>query len=197
MCVLTGASCKSSGTCDNVRMRRLLVFLGLSLVLGTLAAPVYSHGTGLSLEEVVGDYLIDIGYDQELIAGEQILLDFNLYTQRRDGLEEEAEFTGLAFDVIFNSTPVFSRKVPRSSSQTFMTVVFPTSGQYKLHVSFFRGEEKFVETEFSVSVANAMPKQMLSPFAIIEFASYGFAALVAIVAIVGLLVTRSRRKDVS
>ncbi len=175
-------------------MKQSMLFLCGSLLLLTTFGSVQAHGLGLSLEEVVGEYLIDIGYDQQLIAGEQILFDFNLYNQRRDGLEDPADYTSVAFEVSLNGTTVFSRQVARNTAQTFMTVVFPTSGQYGLHTIFFRDEEKFAETTFSVGVANPVSAQkMTSPLDIFEIASYAVALVICIAAGIGLLIMRSRR----
>ncbi|HRH93820.1 MAG TPA: hypothetical protein PKV72_04805 [Candidatus Peribacteria bacterium] len=175
-------------------MKRLSVLFCGTLLLLTIAAPVHAHALGLSLEEKVGDYLIDVGYDQALIAGEQILFDFNLYNQRRDGMQEAAEYSDVAFEVTLNGTTIFNRKVERNAAKTFMTVVFPTSGQYGLHVTYYRGEEKFVETTFSLAAANGLTRGGLTgPVDIFEIALYVVGSVVCIAAGIGLLISRVRK----
>jgi hypothetical protein len=177
-------------------MKQSMLFLCSALLLINTLSSVQAHGLGLSLEEVVGEYLIDVGYDQQLIAGEQILFDFNLYNQRRDGLQDPTDYSSVAFEVSLNGTTVFSRQVARNAAKTFMTVVFPTSGQYGLHTIFFRDDEKFAETTFSVAVANPVSaKKMASPLDIFEIASYAVAVVICIGAGIGLLLTRSRRNS--
>lgn len=188
------ASCKAPATCENTAMKRLSVLLCGTLLLALVTTTLHAHALGLSLEEKVGDYLIDVGYDQALIAGEQILFDFNLYNQRRDGLQEAAEYSDVAFEVTLNGTTVFNRKVERNAAKTFMTVVFPTSGQYGLHVIYYRGDEKFVETTFSLAAANGLTGSRLnSPVDIFEIALYVVGAGVCVAAGIGLLVSRSRK----
>lgn len=188
--------CKPRTTCDNAPMRSICTVLCGVLVLVGIANPVYGHALGLSVEEKVGDYLLDLGYDQPLIAGEQILFDFNLYNQRRDGLQEAADYTDVAFEVTLNGTTVFNRKVVRNAAKTFMTVVFPTSGQYGLHVMYYRGEEKFVETTFSLSAADGLTgKKLSSPFDVFEIAMYAVGVMICLGAGIGLLVLRSRKNN--
>ncbi len=175
-------------------MRRIFAFVCSLLVYASFAVPALAHAQELSLEERVGEYLIDIGYNQQLVANEEILFDFNLYNFRRDGLQEKADYGEVSFDVILNSTTVFNRQIPRNESLTAMSVVFPTSGQYGLNVAFYRGGEKFAEHRFVVTVANALPPTgLVTPLNIVEIGIYAVALLVCVGAGIGLLIMRSRR----
>lgn len=179
-----------------MRMRLQHTLVALSSMLCMLFASVATaHGTGFSLEEKVGNYLVDVGYDQELVAEQQILFDFNLFNIRRDGIEEKADYSDVYVEFSLNNTTVYSRKIANTVAVPSTTAVFPASGNYAIKVQFLRADQLVAEHVFAVSVANPVQSSgFVTPFDIFEAAMYAVGVLVCIVAGLGLWISGRRKK---
>lgn len=133
----------------------ILAVLTISLFLGVLfypAIPVRAHEAGKSLEKVVGEYLVDIGYDvlDELRAKESIRFDFSLWTSDRN---EEIPFTDIWLRISQNNKAVFAGGIqnPRFGLAG-ITYAFPDKGEYTLFIRFQNGDESLVEASFPLTV---------------------------------------------
>ncbi|MCP6719991.1 MAG: hypothetical protein KJI72_01515 [Patescibacteria group bacterium] len=136
------------------RSNVILTVLIISLFLGALFSPtipVRAHGVGESLEKVVGEYLVDIGYDAfELRAKESVRFDFSLWTSDQS---EEIPFTDIWLRISQNNKAVLAGGIqnPRFG-KAGVTYAFPEKGEYTLFVRFQNGDESLVETSFPLAV---------------------------------------------
>ncbi|MDP3770099.1 MAG: hypothetical protein Q8R40_04140 [bacterium] len=106
---------------------------------------VDGHGSGQSLEQTVGEYMVDVGYDTSVLtAGEPVRFDFNLRKKENFDLPE---FT----DVWVRIAPqeqgiLFAGNIHFADfGPTGMTIVFPAPGSYQLTVRFQKDDEKIAE----------------------------------------------------
>lgn len=132
----------------------ILTVLTISLFLGALfspAIPVRAHGVGESLEKVVGEYLVDVGYDVlELRAGEPVRFDFTLWASDES---EEVPFSDVWLRVSRGNTLVLAGGLHKPRfGKTGITYIFPEEGEYTLFVRFQNGDESLVETSFPLTV---------------------------------------------
>ena len=133
-------------------MKKFFVFIVPLFVFGSA---VYAHGVGQSLEKVVGDYSVDIGYDTSpIIAGEAVRFDFNLQKE------------GVRFDAPPEFQDVWVRIAPQGGEGILfagylanldfalsgMTYVFPRGGTYELAVRFEKDAKIVAETSFPLTV---------------------------------------------
>jgi hypothetical protein len=175
---------------------RITHTLTVLLLLSVAVVPSASaHASGFSLEEKVGNYLVDVGYDQELVAEQQILFDFNLFNIRRDGVEEKADYSDVYVELSLNNNTVYSRKIANNVDTPSTTAAFPASGSYALKVQFLRGDQLVAEHTFSVSVANPVQNTgFVTPFDIFEVAMYSVGVMICVIAGLGLWISGRRKK---
>jgi hypothetical protein len=108
-----------------------------------------AHLDGASFEEEKEGYLIDIGYEPELlVATEQIRLDFKLSTE-----EMVDPFTDVWVYVEKNGVVYFSGGIHESFfGPTGLTLVLPEAGNYIVSARFQNNGILVVETEFPIVV---------------------------------------------
>ncbi len=126
------------------------------LLIGTSFIPsAVAHTNGASYEEVVGDYLLDIGYNPETIfANDVVRFDFGLYP-----IDQPTESTDVFSDVWVvitqESELVFSGNLHRPSFNVIaFSTIFNQSGEYKLHARFEQSGEYVAESTFNFMVAD-------------------------------------------
>ena len=136
-------------------MRRdyLIVLTGMALLVFSLvfAAIASGHGRGASLEEKVGEYLVDIGYEPETLQSEEsAVFDFSLLSAENG---EEVDFTDIWVKVSKGNRAYFASGLAKARiGKTAMTYVFSEGSEYTLFVRFQNEGEKIVETSFPLSV---------------------------------------------
>jgi hypothetical protein len=125
-----------------------ILFIGASfLVPGTALA----HGTGASLEKIVGEYRLDIGYNPTILeAQDPSIFDFDLLF---DETGERAAFTDMWVRIVQGRKTVFASGIHKPDfGNTTMVYSFPEKGDYELTVRFQNEEEKIVEGSFLLEV---------------------------------------------
>ena len=113
---------------------------------------VHAHGTGQSLEKVVGEYLIDVGYDVlgALKPDESVRLDFNVFLNETG---EVISFTDIWVRIAEGNKTVFAGGIHKARfGSTGMTFTFPEDGEYELNIRFQNESDSIVETTFELSV---------------------------------------------
>lgn len=135
---------------------RRIIFTGLCL--GFLApAFAYAHGFGPSFESIVGDYLIDVGYDiPDFRANETVRFDFDLWKDDPLG-GAKTDYTSVTVAISEESDknqPVFETSIVKAPmGKTSLVYTFPQEGMYTLSVRYHISNELNVETSIPFTVA--------------------------------------------
>ena len=135
------------------------IFSGIQFLSPQLAV---AHGTGISLEQVVGDYFIDVGYNPEILeAGDSAIFDFNLFL---DETREKVEFTDIWVRIVQNKKTFFASGIhkPEIGSSTLL-YAFPRVGAYELSVRFQNKGESVAEASFPLTVGGTEVDDADSP----------------------------------
>ena len=130
----------------------ILHTLGLCIVGVILPwTPVFSHGTGESIEKTVDSYLVDIGYSPELlITGTQSRLDFLLFDIETG---QEILFSDLWLRIEKNDRLFFAGGIARPEfGSTGVSFTFFEPGDYSIFVRYEDENESLVETTVSLPV---------------------------------------------
>ena len=134
----------------------LIVFFVLSFFSASFlfTNPILAHGMGESLEKVVGEYKVDIGYDPATLeAGSRSSFDFDLILNETG---ERSEFGYVWVRIVKGGQTVFASGIHRPSvGNTSMLYTFSEGGEYDLNVGFRNEDEKIVETLFPITVQSA------------------------------------------
>lgn len=130
-----------------------------SVVVGILAAfffsvtisEVFAHAAGASFEYETNGYLIDIGYDPEIIiSGKSVRFDFDIFPINTN---ETAAYTDIGVRITKEDTAVYAgnQKAPEYGFAS-MTYVFPKGGSYDLTVRYINNGQSIAEHTFTVPV---------------------------------------------
>lgn len=125
------------------------VFISLFFL---LVIPFYSsaHGDGVSYEEVLGAYTVDIGYSSDSPeAGESVSFDFGLEEN-----EVRAGFDDVWVRITSGERTFFAGGVHNSDfGGARMTYAFPDAGRYEVHFRYEKGSDALAEGSFSIEVS--------------------------------------------
>lgn len=118
---------------------------------------VHAHGSGITLVQIVGDYVVSVDYDvaRGILTGSPIQFAFELFNKDRS---QEVEFS----DVWVVIAPVDGNEFARPilsggiKGSTFppsgMAFTFPSPGSYTLTLRYKKGDETLAETSFPLDV---------------------------------------------
>lgn len=128
-------------------------YIGLIFItIFAIAHIAYGHGFGQSLEKVVGDHIVDVGFDAvDLVAGEPIRLDIILWNKDRT---ETPTFTDAWVRIApIDRGIVFAGNLHQPEfGSTGMTYVFPKAGDYELTIRFQNKDDVITEASFPLKV---------------------------------------------
>lgn len=116
-----------------------------------LTASVYAHSPGITFEEKVGDYLIEVGANSfELTEGD--LIKFNLELFKADK-SSPIDFTNVFVTLSKDEFTLFSSNIiqPALGHATF-SYKFPKAGRYELNVSYERDTHSLVEKTIVIDI---------------------------------------------
>ena len=113
---------------------------------------MHAHGTGVSIEKIVGEYLVDIGYTpEEVEEGTQVRFDFLLFENASGG---EEEFTDIWVRIEKEGKLLFAGGIAKPVfGTTGLSYSFLDHGEYEVFVRYQNGKEALVETTVPFSVA--------------------------------------------
>jgi hypothetical protein len=112
---------------------------------------VVAHGTGLAMQNTVGDYSIDIHYPYPFQAGMPTFLNFFLNQSQGD---VPVSFSDIDISILKNDDVVLKTNANRKIGvATGAIITFPDGGNYKINTIFNQGNTKIVKTSFLVDVA--------------------------------------------
>ncbi|OGZ44901.1 MAG: hypothetical protein A3C84_00870 [Candidatus Ryanbacteria bacterium RIFCSPHIGHO2_02_FULL_48_12] len=152
---------------------------------------VSAHGTGKSIERVMGDYLVDIGYDPDpLRAGENSVFDFVL----KSGVDKkEIPFTHVWVRLETGSGIVLAAGLKKAElGKTSLLYNFPVSGEYQLVARFQDGDKTLVEVSVPVAIA---PSALEAPQAIPSILLLEWGGIFLLGAIIGIVGARMHKKE--
>ncbi len=114
---------------------------------------VSAHGDGVSLEQKVNSYLIDIGYDPKVItAQERMVFDFDL----KDTDDARAAYDRVWVRLEQEQVTVLATSIARASvGATTLVWVPPSHGTTELYVRFEKGDVAVAEYTFPLDVVEA------------------------------------------
>ncbi|MEK7505493.1 MAG: hypothetical protein AAB597_01150 [Patescibacteria group bacterium] len=128
----------------------LILSTGAFLMSFTLPVGVFAHSSGVSFEQKVGAYLVDIGYDPEaLVTGATQVFDFSL-KKNGQAVEVASIWTRILWgEKTYLATGV---NVPDLGKPTLL-FTFQNPGAYSLEASFrSQSGGELVKTSFPISV---------------------------------------------
>lgn len=124
----------------------------IALIFFLLGANASAHRTGQSLEKVVGNYLVDVGYNAlgTIRAGEAIHFDFTLF----DALQKTpVAFTDVWTKISKDNVVVFAAGLQKKDIlPAGMIYSFSESGNYELGLRFQNNDATLTETSFTITV---------------------------------------------
>jgi hypothetical protein len=149
-CLLTNDLTYDDRVFYNVLMR---LFSYLLLFLTILSHPISSsaHVTGAFFEKEVGNFIVDIGYDPEIIvARESSAFSFDLLDKTN---RDPQEFTSIWVKIDKGEQTTLATGIARQSlGITTLLYTFPEAGEYELNVRYQSGDDSIAEASFPIVV---------------------------------------------
>ncbi len=149
--------------------------LKITIALLAVLSPLFvlAHGDSQSFELVKEGYLIDIGYNEDLVAGDTVRFDLNLYKEDPD--ETPVPFSRVWVRVTSGERVLFAGSISDSAFGTpGWSLAFADRGEYILFVRFEDAEGSIVEAEFPMLVAGDEDTETASPSRAVLIGSIGF-----------------------
>ena len=112
---------------------------------------VFGHGFGVSYEEDVDGYFVDIGYDPEVITTEsRVRLEFDITNKET---QEINEYSDLWLRINQDKKTVFAGGINKPEfGAAGILYTFPEAGLYEVSVRFQDDGEKLTEVSFPLDV---------------------------------------------
>lgn len=109
-----------------------------------------AHGDGESYEETKGNYLIDIGYEKNIMAQQPASFDFNILNAQT---QEEIPFTSVWVQVIKDDKTLFATGLYKQDiGATTLLYTFPMEGTYEISARFQNDDTTLAESKFPVTI---------------------------------------------
>lgn len=123
----------------------------IAIVFLFLATTASAHVIGITFENTIGDYLIDIGYNSSVIeAGKEGRFDFTIIDNKTGDL---AVYTDVSVRIEQGKTTIFSSTLHRPEFGLPVAIlVIPNPGDYELKVRFDNNRDVVAETSFPLKV---------------------------------------------
>ena len=136
-------------------------------ILFSLALPLLGLANGLPgqrLEKDLGNYVIDIGTDQDFTpqAGAPVKFDFYLLGGQsgvtlpgglRISARNPAPFTDLNVRILQDGKPFLESDVAYAQhGPTFLTYAFPNGGEFTLQTTFYSKDDKLADASFPITI---------------------------------------------
>lgn len=130
-------------------------------VFSLFVQPVFAHGTEVSFEKEIGDYLVDIGYDPEKPeVGLSERFDFGLTDNKT---KVAVSFSDVWVRIEKEKNTVFAGGIHNPKfGKAGLIYTFPELGEYSISVRFQNNEETIIEASFPLKVAGSAEKSKKS-----------------------------------
>jgi len=135
--------------------------LVLVVMMSCVPTLVSAHGDGASFETIVGDYLVDIGYEPELpTSGERLVLDFSLREQ-----DAEAPFDRVWVRIEQYGKTVLAGGIGHAPiGPTTLTMTPAREGELKVYARYEQSQKTLAEVSFPIAVAPASENEGVMPW---------------------------------
>lgn len=136
---------------------KYIFFVSCVLLYAVVINSAHAHGFGVTLDQVVGDYIANIDYDAVtgIYAGSPAQFAFELFNKDRS---QQIEFSNVWVSITLAGKNTFVRPVfdggivgstfPPSS----IVFAFPTAGSYTLTLRYEKGDKTLAEATFPLDV---------------------------------------------
>lgn len=138
-------------------MRKIGLLLSTGLFILIFVGAALGHGLEGGQSQVVGDYKVELGYDEELLAaGKAVPLTVKLESVKTG---EGIEFSGVNFQISHaGGHAIFDALLaPTPLKNVEFTFTFPQAGSYNLSARFLKGGDTLAEATFPVTISGGMP----------------------------------------
>lgn len=156
-----------------------------------LASSVNANGlAGQRLEKNVGQYVVDIGTDQEFTPqpGGPVRFDFNLL---KSGDRTPVNFTDVDVYITKDGVPLMdSDVVIAKSGPTLVTYTFPESGAYSLETTFFNQDSRLADATFPLTIGGSGSSSSNGGGNSGRYLAFGVALGIIFGIIIGLFVSK-------
>lgn len=172
-----------------MRMPRPLL---AGLCLSVIAAPAAdAHFGTFSLERRAGQYLIDIGYDVQVMRPQQpIIFSFSLIKNPGTLNWEYESYDAVEVSIEGQSVPTMDDRMEVTPpAMAFLQHEFPASEDYVLTVRYFSGSTVLAEAGFLVTVQSEKAATLSTLLAALPIAAFVISS-----AVVAVLLLRRRRE---
>lgn len=145
-------------------MKNKIIFTSLITILTVNIFFVFpfvalGHGEGQSIEKVVGEYLVELEYEElALTAEEPVRLDFKILN---NATKEDVEFTDIWVRVTQDKKTLFASAIAKPDfGKVGMTYTFSDAGEYELNLRFQNKDKSIAEASFPLAIGvNEMSKK--------------------------------------
>jgi hypothetical protein len=154
-----------------------ILLLGGAIFL-TIPEKIKAHSFGLSFEEVIGEYFVDIGASEWTVyQGKPVRYDFELY--EADDQTKRVPYTDLWVRISYEGQTVYASNLHYPSlGSAGMTLPLNETGDYKFEVRFHNDSETLVE-QTVVYPVQEMPTQTN----IFQYIAWGLGGITATLAV--------------
>lgn len=134
---------------SNIKILIKYIFLGL--IIFQVTNLVSAHTSGFSVEKEVADFLVDVGYSNEiLIENTQIRFDFDILDKEN---KQQVKFNEVWVRIENADRLLFAGGLGKAKfGATGMSYSFPEAGDYIISTRFSDASSTLAETEFTFDV---------------------------------------------
>lgn len=143
----------------SIKLKRYLLLALLPWLCGP--SLLSAHGSGLSFEKEVGEYLVDIGYDSEPRTGVPVRFEFNLLTLAGEPASFDEVWVRILEEKMTSlAGPIRGQELGR----TTLLYEFSDEGVYTLDVSYRKNGNELAEAAFDLLVGAGAENPSRSPW---------------------------------
>ncbi|MEI6863806.1 MAG: hypothetical protein WCK46_00325 [Candidatus Adlerbacteria bacterium] len=128
-------------------------FLLLSITLLLVPLGVFAHTTGKSVEQTVGKYLLDVGYNPDpVVAGDSTYFDFKIY--QNGPTPGDAPYRNVWVRIYQDNVTLFAAGIAHmETGPTGLVYTFAAPGVYSVSVRYETADDTLGEATFQIPVA--------------------------------------------
>ena len=142
-------------------MKKTFVSLCAFSIILSAAGITHAHGSGVTLDQVFGDYTVSVDYNAVagIFAGDPVQFAFELFTKDRS---RQLDFADVWITIVptggsaIYTPPAFDGGIVGSSfPPSGMTFIFPHGGSYDLKLRYEKDGKTLAEATFPLKVENS------------------------------------------
>ncbi|MCX6819745.1 MAG: hypothetical protein NT019_00425 [Candidatus Adlerbacteria bacterium] len=128
-------------------------FLLVSISLLLIPYAAFAHTTGKSVEQIVGKYLLDVGYSPDpVVAGDSTYFDFKIY--QNGPTPGDAPYRNVWVRIYQDNGTLFAAGIAHmDAGPTGLVYTFAAPGVYSVSVRYETADDTLGEATFQIPVA--------------------------------------------